>query len=196
MENTRVAEYTTSTDAELVAVCMQAEPQAWKELVHRYSNLIYSIPLKKCSFCPEDAEDIYQSVFETVFEKLCTLEDPGKLRAWIISITWGKSISLARRNQKKPVAVDDVKELAADENHSPVNVLLEHERRKLVGEAVNELSDLRSRAIIECRYYEGMSYEEISNGLGIPIGSIGPMLSRSFAELRKILRRKGVYELL
>ena len=191
-----MADYSRCTDAELVGVCMQGEHRAWEELVHRYSNLVYSIPLKKCNLLPEDAEDIYQCVFETIFEKLHTLEDPSKLRAWMVSIAWGKSISLARKHQKQPMSAEDVESLSVDEDDSPVNVLQADERRRLVAEAVSELSDLRSRAIIECRYYEGMSYEEISNGLGIPMGSIGPMLGRSFAELRRILRRKGLYDLL
>ena len=158
--------------------------------MHRFSGLIYSIPLKRCGLVIKDAEDIYQTVFQTIFEKLDTLRDKQKLRAWIISITWRQCLNLIRSGKvratpEEPPEVEDKKPL-------PDRKLSSHERREAVSDALLALNDVTARAIIECRFYEDLSYREISRALGLPIGSIGPTLGRSLKKLGKILKRKGV----
>jgi len=138
----------------------------------------------------EDAEDIYQIVFQTVFERLDTLEDKAKLRPWIVSITWRQCLNLVR-SRSKDVTLEDVPEIE-DKEYLSDQRFSSYERRKALSEALRELGDVSAQAIIECRFYEGMSYREISRALGIPIGSIGPMLGRSLKRLRKILEQKGL----
>ena len=187
---TSTINYQTYSDLQLTAACLRGERGAWEELVRRFSDLVVSIPLKRCGFVMEDAEDIYQTVFQTVFEKLDTLEDKGKLRAWMVSITWRQCLNLVR-SRSKDVTVEEMPEIE-DEEPLPDRRLSSRERRKALSEALTELGDVDAQALIECRFYEGMSYREISRALGIPIGSIGPMLGRSLKKLRKILAQKGL----
>jgi len=182
--------YQTYSDLQLTAACLRGERGAWEELVHRFSDLVLSIPLKRCGFVMEDAEDIYQIVFQTVFERLDTLEDKAKLRPWIVSITWRQCLNLVR-SRSKDVTLEDVPEIE-DKEYLSDQRFSSYERRKALSEALRELGDVSAQAIIECRFYEGMSYREISRALGIPIGSIGPMLGRSLKRLRKILEQKGL----
>lgn len=183
--------YQSLTDDELVDACLRKESEAWEELIYRFSDLVYSIPLKRCRFPKEDAEDIYQSTFQTIFERLDTLHDKSKLRSWIISIAWRKSIDLTRK-ETPDISLDDTEERADSRMDLPTDTVLSHEREGLVREALDELSDIRAKAIIEGRFYEGMSYKEISRNLKIPMGSIGPILGRGLDELRRILVKRGL----
>jgi len=187
---TSTPNYQTYSDLQLTAACLRGERGAWEELVHRFSDLVVSIPLKRCGFVMEDAEDIYQTVFQTVFEKLDTLEDQAKLRAWIVSITWRQCLNWVR-HRSEDVTLDELPEIE-DKEPLPDRRLSSYEQRKALSEALRELGDVDAQAIIECRFYEGMSYREISRTLGIPIGSIGPTLGRSLEKLRGILKRKGI----
>ncbi len=187
---TSTPNYQSYSDHQLTAACLRGERGAWEELVHRFSGLVYSIPLKRCGLAIKDAEDIYQRVFQTIFEKLDTLRDKQKLRAWIVSITWRQCLNLIRSGKvratpEEPPEVEDKEPL-------PDRKLSSHERREAVSDALLALNDVTARAIIECRFYEDLSYREISRALGLPIGSIGPTLGRSLEKLGKILRRKGV----
>lgn len=186
--------YQTYTDLQLTAACLRGERGAWEELLSRFSPLIYAIPLKKCQLPVQDAEDIAQSVFQTVFERLGDLEDGSKLRAWMVRIAWRKSIDWIRNRRDDEIPLDDLPHLR-HEGESPSEVLSTHERRRMLNEALGELGDLNIRAIIECRFYEGMSYKEISDALGLSVGSIGPMMGRGLEKLRSILHRKGVTDL-
>jgi RNA polymerase sigma factor (sigma-70 family) len=185
---TSTPNYQSYSDHQLTAACLRSERRAWEELVHRFSDLVYSIPLKRCGLVMEDSEDIYQTVFQTIFEKLDTLRDKEKLRAWIVSITWRQCLNLIRSGKERatPEEPPEVKDKGPLQDRR----LSSHERREALSDALSALNDVTARAIIECRYYESMSYREISRTLGLPIGSIGPTLGRSLKKLGKVLRGK------
>ena len=180
------------TDAELVEACIQGEPHAWEELVVRFSPTIYGIARKRCGFPRETAEDVYQEVFRTIFEKLATLHDPQKLRGWIISIVWRKCFDTIKAEQRMG-QIDDVPLDQLPSAHiAPDESMAKGEVETLLEEAIRSIPDPQGRAIIECRFYEGMSYKEMSEYLNLPIGSIGPILGRSLTYVKKFLERYGI----
>ena len=183
-------DYQSYTDQRLVEACLQANGLAWKELVSRFGGLVYSIPLRGCGFSPEDCDDVFQSVFGTVYEKLSELREPPKLRSWIVSITWRKCFDLQRSKEviPEPSEIDEI----SVEEETPADVVAHEERKVSLRKSLEELSNLGAKAIIICRFCEGTSYKEISEALDIPLGSIGPILGRAFEDLRSILKRKGL----
>ncbi|RKY71140.1 MAG: hypothetical protein DRP97_02545 [Candidatus Latescibacterota bacterium] len=187
---TSTPNYQSYSDPQLTAACLRSERKAWEELVHRFSDLVYSIPLKRCGLVMEDAEDVYQTVFQTIFVKLDTLRDKEKLRAWIVSITWRQCLNLIR-SRKKHATPEEPPE-TKDKEPLPDRTVSSHERREALSDALLSLDDVNARAIIECRFYEDLSYREISRMLDIPIGSIGPTLGRSLEKLGKVLKRRGI----
>ena len=86
------------SDAELVRACRRGDQAAWDELVNRYQRLIFAIP-RRAGLSEEQAADVFQEVFLTLFEKLDEIEQPEKIRSWIVTTakfkTWG-----AVRSQK------------------------------------------------------------------------------------------------
>lgn len=184
--------YQARTDAELVEACVQGEQHAWEELVVRFSPVIYGIAHKRCGLSREAAEDIYQEVFRTIFEKLTTLHDPRKLRGWIVSIVWRKCFDMIKAEQQ----MGQIDEIPLDQlpgDHiTPDEAMVKGEVSTILEDAIRSIPDTRGRAIIECRFYEGMSYKEMSEHLNLPMGSIGPILGRSLTCVKKFLERYGI----
>src|SRR5215207_7661061 len=72
------------TDAELVGECRRGNQDAWDELVARYQRLIYAIP-RRARLTDEQAADVFQEVLLTLFEKIDELQQPDKVRSWIVT---------------------------------------------------------------------------------------------------------------
>ena len=77
------------SERELVERCRQDDEGAFQELVDRYKNLIYSIPLRYGT-TPQDAADIFQTVCLELFNELPRLRDADALQGWLIRVTTHK----------------------------------------------------------------------------------------------------------
>ena len=75
------------SDAELVRRCREGEPDAWNELVERFSRYVYAIATQGFRLPPSDAEDAFQEVFTRVYTRLDTLRNDAALRPWIGQLT-------------------------------------------------------------------------------------------------------------
>src|SRR5215469_2800544 len=73
-------------DVRLVKECLQGEQKAWNELLAKYKNLIYSIPIKY-GFPQDEAADVFQSVCLDLCNELANLREPRALAGWLIRVT-------------------------------------------------------------------------------------------------------------
>lgn len=183
------------SDAELVAACRRGDESAWNELVDRYQRLIITIP-RRAGLSEEQAADVLQEVFLTLFEKLDEIEQPDKIRSWIVTTakfkTWG-----ARRGEKifhSPESEAEFEtEIANLPNAAPLaeDVLIELEQQHLIRTALNEL-ETRCRTILSMIYLRedaggAASYAEVAREIGIGETSISPLRTRCLKKLAKIL---------
>lgn len=180
------------TDEQLVAACRAGDESAWEVIVLRHQKILNSIP-RRAGLGDDLAADILQDVFTTLFERLETLEKPEFLRAWLITTTRHKTIHLIRRETRgRPRSIDDDEgEFAfeiADVRPLADEVLVKLERDERIGRAFDELDD-RCRRLLTMLYLaaETLPYTDVSEQLGIPLGSIGPTRARCLQKLVKFL---------
>src|ERR671918_980389 len=103
----------TLTDAQLVERCRAGDPEAWNELVERFSRYVYAVTVRGFRLREQDAEDVFQEVFARVYTHLHTLRDDTALRPWIAQLTRRLCIdSLARsgREQAGEAETEDVRD--------------------------------------------------------------------------------------
>src|SRR5215204_7512797 len=93
--NTFTAKSLERSDAELIRECRGGSQSAWDELVARYQRLIYAIP-RRAGLTDEQAADVFQEVFLTLFEKLDEIEQPEKIRSWIVTTAKFKTWAVVR----------------------------------------------------------------------------------------------------
>ncbi len=186
---------TEVSDDGLLAACLRGDQAAWGTLIERYAALIYSIPLKY-GLSAADAADVFQAVCVTLFEKLDTVRAPRGLAAWLITTTSRQSIAAARRRRRDQAHATDVlsPEIAVpDPDLLPEDELVALERQRIVLAAVAQLP-ANCRRLIEALFTDArqqQSYQQLAEGLGIPMNSLGPKRLRCLARLRRLLIAAG-----
>jgi RNA polymerase sigma-70 factor (ECF subfamily) len=168
-------------DQELIARSLDADHQAYAELVDRYKNALY----RHCFAIVrrEDvAEDIAQEAFITAYYKLDSYNPTYRFSTWLFKIATNKALTYLKRAAKE-VAMDD--ELI----ETVVSTLPGTERAAVHGElraAVERLSP-KHRAVVSLYYWQGLSYQEIAQVLSSPVGSVKVWMLRAKQQLKKEL---------
>ena len=183
------------SDLQLVLACRRGDQHAWEKLILRYQRLIFAIPLR-AGLDEDEAAEIFQDVFTTLFQKLNDIEDPERLHAWLVTTarrkTW-RTISKARGRLHSDVNTDvsaDEAVAIRDETPLPDEQLMILEEQHRIRTAVSSL-DERCRTLVQLLFYrtEPPSYAQLARSLGIPEGSIGPTRARCLAKLLQLLKK-------
>ncbi len=180
-------------DAELFKACRRGDETAWNALVDRYQRLIFAIP-RRAGLSDEQSSDILQEVFLTLLEKLDEIEQPEKIRSWLVTTAKFKTWGLVR-SEKGFYAPESEKEMALEmanlPDASPLadEVLIELEEQHLIRTALKEL-EMRCRKILSMIYLQetAASYAEVAAKIGVGETSISPMRTRCLKKLAKILQ--------
>jgi RNA polymerase sigma factor (sigma-70 family) len=185
--------HTEWSDERLVRACLDGDDEAWRALIDKYRNLIYSIPIKYRA-SPEDAADIFQSVCLELFSHLSQLRKTGALRGWLITVTTHQSFHWKRKHLKRmgreEAGLDA--ETLGGELPAPADVSEEVEREQMVRDATALLSP-RCREMIRLLFYTEppLPYKEVARRLGLATGSVGFIRGRCLNRLQKTLRQMG-----
>lgn len=176
-----------AADARLVERCLSGEARAWEALVRRHERLVYSVG-RSWRLSDEDMGDVFQEVFAALVKSLPRLRDARTLVRWLSVTTERIARATAlRRRREQSLAMDDdsaFDNLPAD--GAPVGAELELlEKQALVRLAFAGLSE-RCQRLLQALYYEDPvpAYSELSQRLGVPIGSLGPTRARCMDRLR------------
>lgn len=173
-------------DTRLVRDCLRGEEAAWSELLSKYKNLIFSIPIKY-GFTQEDAADIFQTVCLDLVNQLASLREPRALAGWLIRITHNKCFHHIKDRQRYGPA-QDLPEPVLPTSEIPENMLHEVQREQLLRNAFRALS-ARCQRLVEMLFFESppRPYHEIAKSLALATGSIGFIRARCLDKLRKKL---------
>lgn len=134
------------------------------------------------------AEEIAQDVFLSLHRNLASLQSAAHAGFWLRKVAVQRSIDAARKRTRRPqVALEDVAEPAA--RAASGDPMLSEMLRRLVA----TLPEAPRMAMV-LRYQEDLDPAEISEAMGIPVGTVKSHLQRSLALLREKLERRGVGE--
>ena len=169
---------TTPTDAELVARCRRGDPDAWNQLVERFSRYVYAICVQAFRLGRDDAEDVFQEVFARVYEHLDRLRSDDAIRPWIAQLTRRLCVDRLRASRREGPAADEELEAAGlDES------LAELDEAMAVRECMEEVGE-PCRDILDRFFCRDESYRSIGTALGLPAGTIASRISRCLTKLR------------
>ena len=176
---------TFSATATLLARAAQGDQRAWNALVDEHSRLLWSVA-RSFRLNAADANDVVQTTWLRLLEHLDRIEDPSRLVGWLVTTARREAMRVLRRSgRERPVVEDTV--LDRPDDGPPVDSgLLQDERNRALWDAFSRLNE-KCRQLLRVAVTHPQAYDEISEALGMPIGSIGPTRRRCLTQLRALL---------
>ncbi|HOG47771.1 MAG TPA: sigma-70 family RNA polymerase sigma factor [Anaerolineae bacterium] len=165
----------------LVARARRGDKDAFGALVVRHHRAVAAIAYHMTGDAAT-ADDVAQAAFLRAWEQLATLRDDAAFKSWLCRLAVRASIDCLRRAPREQPLPDGV----VDPAGSPEGAALAHERARAVRRAVLGLPE-QCRAALILREFEGLSYKEIAQVLGIPMGTVMSRLSYARGLLRTAL---------
>jgi RNA polymerase sigma factor (sigma-70 family) len=178
---THMASLARATHGELLARAAEGDQEAWDALVDRFSQMVWSIAR---GFRLDDAtaKDVTQTVWLRLVENLDRIADPERLPGWLA--TTCRREALRVKGVRERMIPTEFEYDIADETPSLEAMLVEDEQAREVLVAFEALSeDCRQLLRLLCTD-PPLSYEEIAEIVGRPIGSLGPTRSRCLDRLK------------
>ncbi|MFA5052328.1 MAG: RNA polymerase sigma factor [Patescibacteria group bacterium] len=175
------AECLAKTDEELVELTLENQDY-FLYLMQRYEKKLLRYVNRTFSTRQEDAEDIVQESFINAYRYLNNFDQKLKFSSWLYRITHNAAVSNFRKAKARPQVI------SSEDNEEILNKiasghdLLEEINDTLTAEQVHDVLghlDPKYREVLVLRYLEDREYQEISDILKKPIGTVGTLLNRA-----------------
>ncbi|HPD94666.1 MAG: sigma-70 family RNA polymerase sigma factor [Bacteroidales bacterium] len=183
-------------DLELVNQALSGDQKAFAELMDRYRDAIYFMLLKMVNN-KSDAEDLTLEAFGKAFKNIHQYAPKYAFSTWLFKIATNNCIDFIRKRKGNLISIDhniDDQEgsfvsptaLLSAATPDPEEKLIKEQNVKLIQDIVSKLKP-RYRKLVELRYFQEYSYEEIAEELNLPLGTVKAQLFRARELLFNIL---------
>lgn len=187
-------------DYELVRLALEkGDQKAYADLMNNYRDSLYYMLLKMTND-PIDADDLTIEAFGKAFKNLSQYTPDFAFSTWLFKIATNNCIDFIRKKKKMTFSMnkgfdgsDETSEMAQNipfEGLDPEEKFIEGQKIKLMRQVVERLKP-HYRTLVELRYFNELSYEEISDELNIPLGTVKAQLFRAREFLYNILKNSG-----
>ena len=171
------------------------DQKAYAELMSRYKDSIYFMLLKMVNN-RDDADDLTIEAFGKAFKNLHQYTPDYAFSTWLFKIATNNCIDFIRRKRKMTFSID--KGFENDEGQEttlelksgtldPEEFLIKKQKAVLMRDIVEKLKP-RYKRLVELRYFQERSYEEIATELQLPLGTVKAQLFRAREFLFQILK--------
>jgi RNA polymerase sigma-70 factor, ECF subfamily len=188
----------SNAESQFIDKLKAGDAESFDVLINRYSSDVYAL-LYRLTENPEEAGDLTQETFLSALTAIKGFRGDAGIKTWLFRIAINHSRNRfrwwKRRKRDMTVSLDAqigssetrVHETIADKAENPEESVLIREREKALTNALFTLPDIFREVIVLCDI-EGLSYDEISQSLGINIGTVKSRIARGRDELRKKLK--------
>jgi RNA polymerase sigma factor (sigma-70 family) len=174
--------------ADLVRRATDGDWWAWERLIDKYGRLIWATT-HSFKLPESDAADVVQATWLRLLENIHRLEYPERVGSWLAATARHECLRSLAARKKIVLSLDDTPlDCAALHEPEVDERLLAEERAQTVREALSRLPWQWQRLLELLMADPPASYAEISNQLGLPMGSIGPTRGRCLERLRVMLQ--------
>ena len=183
-------------DYELVKRAIDGDQSAYQALMNRYRHSIFHNMLKMVRN-QEDAHDLTLEAFGKAFNKLPTYAPHFAFSTWLFKIAKNNCIDHIRKKRISTLSIDEPIEPNSDfgfasnirtNSLNPEEQVIRGQRINLMRSSIGQLTD-KYRLMIELRYYEELSYDEIAKELDIPLGTVKAQLFRAKEILYQMMQK-------
>lgn len=173
----------------------KGDQQAYASLMNRYREPLYYMLLKMTG-CTTDAEDLTIEAFGKAFKSIDTYTPDYAFSTWLFRIATNNCIDFIRKKRAPTVSMDnlytdiDGENVAINilsENLDPEEIIIDRQKKETMREIVAKLKP-HYKILIELRYFDEKTYDEIAEQLQIPIGTVKAKLFRAREFLSQMIK--------
>lgn len=184
------------TDAELVAAVLRGDATAYRGLVERYQNRVYTLVYGVVRD-HEEAKDITQDALVKAFRSLSSCREPSRFRSWLLTMAMNLAIDANRRrvHRPEPGPVDDMAVGAANGEYDGFTHEDTPARRYEMGQMHKDLLKVLDslpedqKQVVLLRELEGLSYKEIAEITNTADGTVMSRLYYARKRLQEVMNR-------
>ena len=185
-------------DFNLVQMAIAGDQRAYSELMSRYRSSVYHTILKMVNNV-EDANDLTIEAFGKAFRKLHSYTPHYAFSTWLFRIAINNCIDYIRKKRINLLSIDETIEQESEQDYSsniracvldPEEQFINEQKVQLMRSLLSKLNE-KYRLMIELRYFEELSYEEIAIELNIPLGTVKAQLFRAKEMLYEMIQMPG-----
>ncbi len=186
---------------EVIENCKSGDERAFAEIVIHRQKKVFNIAYRMLGNL-EEAKDLAQEVFISVFESIKDLKEEAKFDAWLTQITLNHCRNrwkyLKRRQYFNSDSLDDpietedgdMPKAIYDPSDNPETLFKKKMIQQLIQRGLQKLKE-DQRELLVLRDLQGFSYEEMGELLGLPEGTIKSKLHRARVDLKQVLERSA-----
>jgi len=184
-------------DFKLVQLAVKGDQKAYAELMQRYKDSIYFMLLKMVNN-RDDADDLTIEAFGKAFKNLHQYTPDFAFSTWLFKIATNNCIDFIRRKRKFTFSIDKSMENDSGQEMQfeikspmldPEENMIKKQKAVLMRDVVEKLKP-RYKRLVELRYFQERSYEEIADELKLPLGTVKAQLFRAREFLYQILKNQ------
>lgn len=171
------------SDEQLIKKALSGNKNAWLKIVKRYEKAIYNYGIRMTGNA-DDALDLMQEVFISVYRNLPTYRSEGSFRGWMFRIASYRCVEFYRK--KKPTqGLEEAPEPICEEP-LPEQMMLMSQNNKQLITAMQQLP-LTQRAVLELKFFGHFTFDEIAQQLEISSNTVKSRLYSALNKLKQIL---------
>lgn len=177
------------SEPDLIKAAQEGDREAFDSLVEAHYSNVYNTAYRMLG-APSVASDATQSVFVRVWEALSSFRGDASFSTWLYRITTNVCLDELRRRKSEPLSLTEDDDEPAREREvpdfsdEPARTAEERDLQRLVHDAISRLSE-DFRVVVVLYDLRGLSYQEISEVLNVPLGTVKSRLNRARQALRQ-----------
>lgn len=175
-----------------ISKAKEGNQAAFRYLLDTYWLTVYNYQLKRTK-SENDAEDIAIQTFSKAFDKIHTFDENYVFKTWIITISKNVHIDLLRKKNAS-ISIETTKEqeekvyLVVDENPTPEDKIIGEQNLAKLLKDIKKIKP-KYQEVIQLRYFQELSYKEISKQINEPMSNVKVKLLRAKKLLAEIIKR-------
>ena len=183
-------------DYQLVRKALDEDNQlAYSILMDRYRDSIYHTMLKMINN-QDDAEDLTIEAFGKAFLKLNSYTPSYAFSTWLFKIATNNCIDFIRKKKMNTTSIDHtfnengesfLSNIIREKAQNPEEKFILEQRKVVMREMLDKMNE-KYRQMIEMRYYDELSYQEISEKMDLPVGTVKAQLFRAREQLMELFK--------
>ena len=167
-----------TSEKQLIKRAQQGSEKAWLSLCQQHQSRVFNQCLRLVGNS-QDAADICQEVFVSVFRNLHSFNGSAKFSTWVFTITHARIVDHMRKHQLQSVTTDEPQAVS----DGPSSGLQQQQSNAEIHNALKELP-FEQRLIVELKFFQQYTFAEIANQLDLSINTVKARLYSALGKLK------------